>query len=66
MNRLNERSVWQDEALVRNFLISAVEAIIIDKPVGEEHYICVHAILLCELDNRLRVGFRKPAKQRYV
>jgi hypothetical protein len=62
----DERIVRWDEALVRDFLIPAAQSIVVDKLVGEEHDICIHAILLRKLDHRMWVSFRKLTKQRYV
>ena len=66
MDPLDERAVRQDETLIRDLLVSTAQAIIIDELIGEEHDICVHAILLCELNHCVRVSIREPTKQRYV
>jgi len=63
---MDARIVRWDEALVRDFLVPAAQSIVVDKLVGDEHDIRIHAILLRELDHRMWVSFRKLTKQRYV
>jgi hypothetical protein len=57
MDSLDECIVWQDEALISDFLVPTDQTIVVYELVGEEHNICIHAILLCELDHRMGVSF---------
>lgn len=58
--------VLQAQSSIRHLLIPALQAVVVDEPVGQRHDVRVHAVLEAQVDNCFRVCFGEAPEERHI